>query len=394
MKRTNYIQNGKNVRIALVDNISNNLPSRNYSIEFLPMSGYSLNTRESFTMPSKIYGGSMFPDRVINTFRKLDRGMSVLLSGPKGTGKTVEAKQICIASNMPAILITDGYSGPDFKEFIESIKTPCVIFIDEFEKVYAEDGRNEFLSIMDGVAKNRHLFVLTSNQENIGEYFTNRPGRVRYHKRYEFASDEIINEVVEDKLINKAHRTDVIQTLNKLGRLSIDVITSLVEECNLYDETPKNFINFFNVAVDKHDTFNLKLTFKAYVPKCEIGDDNFENAKKTRDKSLSNVTGGEDMFIFNDSEVSKYCDIVDVVQHAPYAHIVLGETVGQFPQYLETYTFSRSSNPDIIPIGIDWRDNNIVSFEESRNGFKAVSRNGAVLIGTAIQSSHKSLFAF
>ena len=70
MKRTNYIQNGKNVQISLVDNISNNLPPGNYSIELSPMSGYSLNTRESFTMPSKIYGGSMFPDRVMSTFRK------------------------------------------------------------------------------------------------------------------------------------------------------------------------------------------------------------------------------------------------------------------------------------------------------------------------------------
>lgn len=394
MKRTNYIQNGKNVRISLVDNISNNLPPGNYSIELSPMSGYSLNTRESFTMPSKIYGGSMFPDRVMSTFRKLDRGMSVLLSGPKGTGKTVEAKQICISSNMPVVLITDGYSGPDFKEFIESIKTPCVIFIDEFEKIYAEGSRNEFLSIMDGVAKSRHLFVLTSNQEDIGEYFTNRPGRVRYHKRYEFASDEIINEVIEDKLINKDHRADVIQTLNKLGRLSIDVITSLVEECNLYDETPKNFINFFNVTVDKHNIFNLKLTFKAYVPKRGISVEKFEEAQMTRERSLSNVTEGENKFLFNDSEVSKYCDIVNVVQHASYAHIVLGETIGQYPQYIETYTLSRSSNPDIRPIGIEWQDNNIASFEESRNGFKAVSRNGAILIGTAIQNSHKSLITF
>jgi len=394
MKGTNYIQNGKNVRVALVDNISNNLPPGNYSIEFSPMAGYSLNTRESFTMPSKIYGGSTFPDRVVSTFTKLDRGMSVLLSGPKGTGKTVEAKQICVASNMPVVLITDGYSGPDFKEFIESIKTPCVIFIDEFEKVYVGDGRNEFLSIMDGVAKSRHLFVLTSNEENIGEFFTNRPGRVRYHKRYEFASDEIINEVVEDKLINKAHKADVILTLNKLGRLSIDVITSLIEECNLYDETPKNFIDFFNVAVDKNNLFNLKLIFKAYAPKPGLSDAaNYEKALSVRDKSLSNVSGGRNKNVFNDSEVSKYCDLVDVVQHAAYAHLDLGETVGESPRYIETYTFNRTTHPDISTIGIDWSEENIASFEESRTGFKAVSRNGVVLIGTAVRSSHKKLFA-
>jgi SpoVK/Ycf46/Vps4 family AAA+-type ATPase len=60
--------------------------------------------------------------------------MGVLLSGPKGTGKTVEAKSICVKSNMPIILLTEAFNDCNFLEFFESIKTPSIIFIDEFEK--------------------------------------------------------------------------------------------------------------------------------------------------------------------------------------------------------------------------------------------------------------------
>jgi hypothetical protein len=394
MKGTNYIQNGKNVRVAYVDKISGNLPPGNYSIEFSQMSGFSLNTREDFTMPPKIYGGSVFPDRVVDTFTKLGRGMSVLLSGPKGTGKTVEAKKICMISNMPVILVTDGFEGPEFKEFIESIKTPCVIFIDEFEKVYSDGSRNEFLSIMDGVAKSRHLFVLTSNEENIGEFFTNRPGRVRYHKRYEFASDEVIEEVVNDKLINTAHKDDVIQILNKLGRLSIDVITSLVEECNLHNESPKNFIEFFNVAVDKNDTFNLKLIFKAYVPKTGLSVGDYSTAVSLCEKVLQNISQGYDQHKINVDELNRYCDEIDVIQTAMYTHLQLGDNMGEIPRYIETYNFTRCNNPDIRTIGVDWLVDNIASFEESRSGFKATSRNGAAIIGIAVRKSKGSLFNF
>ena len=386
MKGTNYIQNGKNVRVAFVDNITSNLLPGNYSIEFSQMSGYSLNTREDFTMPPKIYGGSLFPERVLDTFTKLGRGMSVLLSGPKGTGKTVEAKKICMLSNMPAILITDGYSGPEFKEFIESIKTPSVVFIDEFEKVYRDDGRNEFLSIMDGVAKSRHLFVLTSNEENIGEFFTNRPGRVRYHKRYEFASDEIINEVVEDKLINKDYKAEVVQVLNKLGQCSIDSITSLIEECNIHNESPKSFIDFFNVEIDRPDYYSLKLLFKALVPKVGLSAGDLEIARALCEKVLSNVSCGKNYQHIDESKAEALCDCVNVVQTATYANLDISDLQDGVPRYIDTYTFSRSDSPDVRLIGIDWDNTSFESFEESRTGFKAVSRSGAILFGAPARS--------
>lgn len=390
MNRTTYLKNGSTTTVIESDFQGNALPVGVYSVGKDMMRGYILNDRESLDLPKKIYGESDFPNRVLAAFSKLGKGMGVLLSGPKGTGKTVEAKQICAKSDMPVILITQGYDDAAFSEFIESIKTPSIFFIDEFEKIYAEESsRNFFLSVMDGVAKSRHLFVLTSNSSDIGEYFDSRPGRVRYHKHYDFLNEEIIEEIISDRLIDKSKEEIIKKQLAPLPQLSMDSLVCILDECNMFDETPKEFSSFFNVVSEKPTHYNIKLKTKTIVPNAKF--------KKSGEYDAYEFRNIQERFHFGNEEEMD-CEVIDYVRNncvisdveyehnyaAPFSNYHIDDddcATSGVQIYVELYRgFSDEKRT------FHWTPNFISSFEQNRKGFVAVHRDGSIMTGTPVKT--------
>lgn len=265
---TKYITLNNKVSIRSFSDINSALAPGNYAVNFSMSEGYFLEKREPFDLPVKIYGKSNFPERIANAYTKLNRGMGVLLSGEKGTGKTIDAKLTCELLKIPVLIVNSNFVGTPFSEFLESIKTPCIVFLDEFEKVYAqEEERQFFLSIMDGTSKSRHLFLLTSNSNYIGEYFSNRPNRVRYHKTYNFLTTEVMEEIINDKLEDKSKKAVILNSLKSIPAISMDSFCSIIEECNIFNELPKDFISFFNVKTARRDKFSVEIIKNVLVPK-------------------------------------------------------------------------------------------------------------------------------
>ena len=259
-------QSGQQFNVGHFDRFHTELPKGMYTLNQNPNTGeFYLTQREGFSMPPKIYGESKFPARTLTTFKLLSGGMSILMSGPKGCGKTVEAKMICNNSEMPVVVISHAFSGQEFTSFVESIETPTIFLIDEFEKTYLEpEQRNMFLSVMDGVGKSRHLFILTSNDQEIGEFFTNRPGRVRYHKKYTHLSRDILLDVIEDYLQDKEFQENLIKFVDTFGNISMDALTALIQEINLHNEFPTEFISFFNIERDIPRRFSGVMTIEGF----------------------------------------------------------------------------------------------------------------------------------
>ena len=112
-------------------------------------------TRELFLKPwkteyefgYKIYGLEQgFIQRVVKTFELRADGVGVMLTGLKGTGKTVTAKLIANAVELPVIVVTEIFQG--LEEWLSQIRQPVVLFFDELEKM---EGRSEdLLTLMDG----------------------------------------------------------------------------------------------------------------------------------------------------------------------------------------------------------------------------------------------------
>jgi hypothetical protein len=233
------------------------LPKGTYLTKYdAPNNVYYLELTDDFTMPSKIYGNSdLLSDRYVRTFLDGTKNMGILLTGLKGTGKSLTAKLTALKSNIPVILVTEEFVGEEFKSFLNSIKQQVVVFIDEFEKIYTDDDTQQsLLSLLDGIFEGKKMFIFTSNmRDRINQYMLNRPGRIRYLAEYDSLENSVINDVIEDTLIDKSQVSGLIDVLDILGMVSMDILVSLINEMNKYNETAKEAVKYLNVRADKLD---------------------------------------------------------------------------------------------------------------------------------------------
>jgi len=248
-----WAQHGNRFSQYYKDNEIETLPVGVYTLEYAPFGPiYLQHRREKFEFPYKLYGGSNFPERVIRKYESGKANLGVLLCGLKGTGKTVEAEQICNLSGMPVILVTQDFNkGADLISYLSGVEEDVVVMIDEYEKLFGKcDG---LLAIMDGAqnTRSRRLFVLTANTPYISDAMIDRPSRIHYLKRYGNLSVELIHEVVDDMLQHTAFRSQILDYLQVLDIVTIDIVKTVVAEVNLFGEPPQLFKNILNVTI--HD---------------------------------------------------------------------------------------------------------------------------------------------
>lgn len=207
--------------------------------------------KDNFSFSFKIYGKddafiSFVYDYHVNNKQQ---NLGVLLAGEKGTGKTVTGQLLAEKINLPIILVTVAYDG--VAEFIANIHQNVIIYIDEFDKVFnnAEPKKQEkILSLMDGTLSNvPKIYILTVNDININPHLISRPGRIRFKKVYKALEAEIINELVDDLLVYKKWRQDIITFFEKVATLSIDVVKCVITEVNLRNAPPESFSKWLNI---------------------------------------------------------------------------------------------------------------------------------------------------
>lgn len=248
------IQNGKMFNLAEIEGTFDKLPLGVYNLN-LSQAGFFLTKTADFVLPKKIYGDMSVVDRWLKTYNSKSRNVGVLLAGLKGGGKTITAKLLAIKANKPIICISQGYSGTGFIDFITNKSLgDCVIFMDEYEKVYANnDGEttDSLLSLLDGPYDTHHLFIFTVNETTINKNMMNRPSRILYAKKYEGLGEDEIKEIAEDILVNKKHMQDLLTTTKKIFQLSYDVLISIIEEVNRFDEPASECIKYMNLTPDR-----------------------------------------------------------------------------------------------------------------------------------------------
>lgn len=275
------------------EDIFSPLPPAVYSVKVMPMSGeyYLAKLFDKFDLPGKLYGDvSSKAKRVCKSYEDRNVSTGVLFVGEKGSGKSLAAKYICnemMTKNIPIIVINNPYNNNGFCEFIKKIDQDCVIFIDEFEKLYSrEDGdgdnspravgendgtdsassQDKLLSLFDGVFSSKKLFMLTANNKyNISSFLLNRPGRVYYMFEYDGISQEFIEEYCQDNLLNKTHINKILAITSLFETFSFDMIQGFVEEMNRFDLTPDEAIDGMNIKKPRHrssKTFSSEFVYK------------------------------------------------------------------------------------------------------------------------------------
>ena len=224
------------------------LPTAVYTLNKSMFGFYLEKIEDRFEFNHKLYGlERSLIDRVIKTWRETNKNLGILLNGLKGTGKTVTSKVICNELNLPVILIGENPDGGGIPEFLNEIEQDVIVFIDEYEKVFGQEA--DLLTVMDGVlsSTSRKIFLLTTNNTYINDNLLQRPSRIRYHKTFKDLAPDVIEEIVDDVLVHPKFKEEAIYAISNLEVITIDVVKSIIEEINIHNESPKEFMDIFNV---------------------------------------------------------------------------------------------------------------------------------------------------
>lgn len=264
------------------------LPAFVYVLKFHSKLGFYLERTLDFTLPAKMYGDlGKTGDRVLATFEARASNTGVLLAGNKGSGKSLLAKSICAkakAKGLPTILINSPFGGEQFNTFMASIVQPCVIFVDEFEKVYIEEpggnqarrrdededtssnhgSQNGLLTLLDGTYGGNKLFLFTCNDMwKVSTHMRNRPGRIFYFKKFDGLDEEFIREYCVDNLKDKdtAIQQEIVDLAMSLSSFSFDMLQALVWEMNQYGERAEEAVKLLNVKsmYDDQTTYSVSV---------------------------------------------------------------------------------------------------------------------------------------
>ncbi len=278
--------------------IVNKLEPKQYLFNFDDFGNCWLEDIENFKLPEKIYEVNQnLRQSIIKSFASYGKNLGVLLTGNKGQGKSLTAKLICRDMNLPTIVVNKQIpQSINFVTFFNNIKQDFVLFVDEFEKLFKQKGGEDdkatsyhkqetFLSFMDGVLTNDHktLFLLTTN-EQVNEFFINRPSRIKFLVEYDELPEELFNLITNDRLINKDYREDLEDNVSLIN-LNIDLLISIIEDINLFDKPFSAFKDIYNYKFEQY-----RYEIYHIVDKVEKWNSMFTSARrfKAKDRYIAN----------------------------------------------------------------------------------------------------------
>ena len=238
------------------------LPAGVWGIGYRPMTNapFFYKMEDYKTSHGKIYGKvQTIAKHVIDAFdTEKDKNIGALFSGAKGLGKSLTIRLIVehYMKTRPVIIV-DRYTNV-LPSVLSDLKD-CVIVLDEFEKMFENNNdegmtpQESLLSVLDGTKSISHnLYLLSVNNVfKLDDNLISRPGRIRYHFKYENISDDVIREFCNDNLIKEraGDIDDVIDAVKICKVESLDIVQSIVNEMNIFkDNSVADIIKIMNVC--------------------------------------------------------------------------------------------------------------------------------------------------
>lgn len=269
MSDTQLVRSGSRFDVVKKQNmvICEHLPVGTYIVKYDELRGcFFYDQTDNFELSTKLYGNTTrHAERIINTFKDRPAGTGVLLTGEKGSGKTLLAKQIsidCAKLNIPTILVNQPFHGDKFTSLLQGVTQPAVVMFDEFEKVYDEENQPHMLSLLDGFIQSPKLFILTCNDKwRIDRHMRNRPGRLYYSIDFSGLDNAFVDEYCRDNLHNHDNIDGVLKISKLYNRFNFDMLKAMVEEMNRYNETAQQCVELLNVKPENGDdcAFTIKV---------------------------------------------------------------------------------------------------------------------------------------
>lgn len=272
-----YLESGNTVHVRSANAVAvhKSLPAGTYMIKSSTFDGMFLEQAEALQVPEKIYGEDIDQrvSRVITTFKDRSKSTGVLLTGLKGSGKTLLAKCLSrqlLKEGVPTILVNDPHEEHDLAGFISSVDTPSLFLFDEFEKIFDKNAdQNRLLTLLDGTGATKHLYVLTTNTLDINERFLNRPGRIFYAFVYGSMPISLATRYIDDTLRYPQHRDDMLVNISLFSMLNFDLLQAMVEEVNRFNQPLSKLIRNLNASPFRDErvyTVDVQLNGRSIPP--------------------------------------------------------------------------------------------------------------------------------
>lgn len=159
---------------------------------------------DGYSIPEKLYGDIRKNANIIfNSYvERANKPTGVMLHGKKGSGKSLLAEvlgSIAIKSNIPVFEIRSKLPGIFVRQLCEMC-SPCIIYIDEVDRVYkGEYDRvelDELVSVIGASSATNVLTIITTNKKSaLPDAFINRPTRFMFSIDYDFIPEEVVRDI-------------------------------------------------------------------------------------------------------------------------------------------------------------------------------------------------------
>jgi len=188
--------------------------------------------RKRFEIAPRTYGKHNQHLKMISgAYDPLGASLGIILEGIKGAGKSLLAEALCnqaITLGRPVYRIDTALDENALRFLVSISPGGCVLYFDEFGKIYDRDARDSLLSFFADQSIRGVMMILTANDtDELSGFMLDRPGRFQYRLRYEGLDVTAAHEVAKAYRLDPAYAAILARATAFHESMSYDILIAL-----------------------------------------------------------------------------------------------------------------------------------------------------------------------